>query len=398
MSTTRRTLLRHSATAALTTLGFPAILRAEGSRTAPLDAAMTTLLGRYGLPGGALGIARAGRLVYAKGFGFANKEHGTQVRPESLFRIASVSKPITAATILRLVEMGRMTLDEPALGLLGDDYLAGGVADARFMKITVRHLLQHAGGWDKARSGDPLFSSAQIARAMGVAAPADTRTTIRYVLQRALDFEPGSRFSYCNFGYCILGRIIEAVTRQSYADAVRSLVLRPSGISRMALGDATSARPGEVSYYQPGESTYGSFSLATNDANGGWVASVADLLRFTVRLDETAAQPLLKPATLQAVYTSVAPGSVGLTGAYHGLGWYVNPKGQGGRPNLWYIGGLPGTKSILTRLGDGFDWVVLLNQRPQPFDASNADIQKTIHKAAGDITEWPTHDLFSSLG
>ena len=155
---------------------------------------------------------------------------------------------------------------------------------------------------------------------------------------------------------------------------------------------------GEVSYYQPGETTYGGFSLATNDANGGWVASVADLLRITVRLDENAANPLLRPETLRSLYTSVAPGSIGLAGAYHGLGWYVNPKGQRGHPNLWYIGGLPGTKSILTRLGDGFDWVVLLNQRPHPYDASNSDIQRTIHKAAGEVQEWPTHDLFTSLG
>ncbi len=403
MGFTRRQVLKGAAA-----LGFPAIVRAEGSATAPLDAAMTRLLSSLGIPGGALGIARAGRLVYAKGFGLASRERGTGVAADSRFRVASVTKPITAAAILRLVEQGKLKLNEPVLPRLGLQPF-GGISDTRWGRVTVHHLLNHTGGWDKNVSGDAMFKSPQICSETGLAGPADARTTVRWMLGRKLDFEPGSRFSYCNFGYCVLGRLIEAVTGSNYENAVRRLVLKPCGIHHMDLGQSLRPLSGEVSYYHCdgslGDSVfprlpprvpwpYGTFSLEANDANGGWIANVSDLLRFTTALDERAHSPLLQSSTLQSIYSGAAPGSGG-GGEYQGLGWLVRPKGQGGRPNLWHIGGLPGTKTLLVRLGDGFDWAILFNSRPASFDPVNLQIQNTIYQAAREIAAWPDKDLFS---
>ncbi len=392
-------------------LGFPALVRAEAASTAPLDMAMARMLAKLGIPGGALGIARAGKLVYAKGFGFASKERGTGVETKSRFRIASVTKPFTAAAALRLVEQGKLGLDEPALPRLRLAPLNGDMVDSRWARITVRHLLNHTGGWDKALSGDAMFKSPEISRAAGVAGPVDANTTVRWMLGRRLDFEPGTRFSYCNFGYCLLGRLIEAVTGDSYESAMRRLVFSPCGIRHMELGRTLSARADEVSYYHcdgsRGESVfpglgsrvpwpYGSFALEANDANGGWIANVADLLRFTTSLDERASSPLLNSSTLQAIYSSEAPGSRG-TGAYQGLGWLVKPDGQAGRPDLWHVGGLPGTKALVERLGDGFDWAVLFNSRPASFDPVTLEIHNTIHAAAREITRWPEVNLFRGI-
>jgi hypothetical protein len=136
---------------------------------------------------------------------------------------------------------------------------------------------------------------------------------------------------------------------------------------------------------------YGTFSLEANDANGGWVANVTDMLRFLSSQDEGARKPLLQRESLNAIYNSAAPGS-GSDAAYYSLGWMVRPKGQAGRPNLWHIGGLPGTKTIAVRLGDGFDWIALFNSRPggdpDGFDRFNVEVQNTIHAAAGKITRW----------
>ncbi len=406
----KKAVTRRQFLGSATALGFPAIVRAAAGTTAPLDVAMARLLSSLGIPGGALGIARAGRLVYAKGFGVASRERNTGVTADSRFRIASVSKPFTAAAVLRLVEQGKLKLNEPVLPRLGLQPL-GGISDARWGRITARHLLNHTGGWDKGVSGDAMFKSPQICRETGIEGPADARTTVRWMLGRRLDFDPGTRYSYCNFGYCLLGRLIENVTGESYEHAMRTLVLRPCGIHHMDLGHTLRPLSQEVNYYHGdgslGDSVfprlpsrvpwpYGSFSLEANDANGGWVANVADLLRFATSLDEFSSSPLLQRSSLQAIYGGAAPGSQE-GGEYQGLGWVVRPKGQGGRPNLSHPGGLPGTKTFLARLGDGFDWAVLFNSRPASFDVVNQKIQNTIYQAAREISQWPTADLFGRV-
>ena len=392
---------RHFITASL---GFPAVLRGAESGMAALDVAMNELLQTHGIPGAVLGIARAGKIEYVKGFGLADRERGTAVTADSRFRLASVSKPITAAAVLRLCEQGKLSLDEAVLPKLELEPLSGGFGDARWGKITVRHLLQHTGGWDKGRSGDPLFKSLDICRAAGIEGPADARMTVRWMLGRKLDFEPGSRYAYANFGYCVLGRLIEAVTGTSYAAAVQRLVLSPCGASGMALAHSLEPLAGEVTYHERGTAPsvfpklgerapwpYGAFSMEANDANGGWVSSATDMLHFLTAMDENGRKPLLQRSTLEAVCSSPAPGS-GSDSAYYGLGWMVRPRGQGGRPNLWHIGGLPGTKVIAVRLGDGFDWVVMFNARPggdaDGYDEFNVEVQNKIHQAARKVTRW----------
>lgn len=395
MRWTRRTFV----TAAL---GFPAEVRA-GAGTEPLDEAMQGLLAKHEIPGGVLGIARAGKVAYAKGFGVANANTGERVTVESRFRLASVSKPITATAVLKLCEQGKLGLDESVLPRLELEPLSGKYGDSRWGQITVRHLLQHSGGWDKAKSGDALFKSPEICREAGIDGPADARLTVRWMLGRRLDFDPGSRFAYANFGYCVLGHLIEKVAGQSYDAAVRRLVLNPCGASGMQLGRSLESLPNEVRYHEPGTAPsvfphlgdrapwpYGAFSMEANAANGGWVANVSDVLRFLMPMDEQSRKPLLARSSLDAIYNSPAPGSG--EASFYGLGWMVRPRGQGGRPNIWHIGGLPGTKVIAVRLGDGFDWAVMFNARPggdaDGFDRFNAEVQNTIHQAARKVERW----------
>jgi N-acyl-D-amino-acid deacylase len=338
---------------------------------ANVDVAISELMTRWGIPGGAVGVIKDGRLVYARGFGYADVESQSVATPEALFRIASVSKPVTAAAIGLLAQQGRLSLDGPAFALLPQfTPLPGATVDPRLARITVRHLLQHSGGWDSAATFDPMFLSTQIAAATGTPAPASVDAIVRYMMGQPLSFEPGTRFAYSNFGYAVLGRIIESLTGRSYEDFEKDSVLAPVGVTRMRLGRTLYAdrMPDEARYYDPGTVDsvfpgvgvvpvpYGGFNLEAMDSHGGWVASVVDLARFE-------------------------------------KAWVV-PPAQG----YWaQEGGLPGTTSIMARNATGLAWVAVFNAREmRPSSWFQAEFGEVLRQAVNGVTAWPTDDLFAS--
>ena len=198
----------------------------------PFDAAMTRLIHEWDLAGGSLAVSHNGRLLLARGYGIADKATGAPVTPRTRFRLGSLSKPITAVAILKLVEEGKLRLDDPILPLLGDLVApAQTVRDPRVRAITVRHLLQHTGGFDREASGDPMFMprAAAALERQRATPPPTCAVILRNVLDGPLDFDPGAREAYSNFGYCILGRIIERVTGTPYVEFARSRLLEPAG-------------------------------------------------------------------------------------------------------------------------------------------------------------------------
>src|SRR5207302_1075124 len=123
--------------------------------------------------------------------------------------------------------------------------------DERWKDVTISHLLHHRGGWDRDKSFDPMFHSGPIVRELKIDPPAGADAVVRYMLRRPLDFTPGARYVYCNFGYCLLGRVIEKVTGERYEDYVKKEVLAPLGIGRMRQGRTLlkDRAPDEVKYY-----------------------------------------------------------------------------------------------------------------------------------------------------
>jgi len=394
--------------------------RGQAQRLESFDREMEQFMQARGVPGGALAVAKDGRLVYARGYGWADRDKKEAVRPESLFRIASISKPITGVAVLKLVEDGRLRLDDRAFELLRLTPVLepGKTADPRLERITVRQLLQHTGGWDRDKSFDPMFRSRQIARAVGVEPPAGPEAVIRYMLGQPLDFDPGARYAYSNFGYCVLGRIIEKVSGMSYERYVKRHVLAPAGVTQMRLGASLQSGPDEVRYYTadngtaasvfPGLTgkvpwTYGAFNLEAMDAHGGWIASAVDLVRLTTALDDPRRSPLRKPETLRALYAR-PEGRAGrkedgsLTASYYAAGWSVRPVGadgeQTGKANYWHNGSLPGTATLLVRRWDGLTWAALFNQRSEDKKLPDGAIDGALHRAAAAVNEWPEGDLF----
>ena len=218
---------------------------------ASYDRTIAELMREHDIPGAAVAVVRHGRLVYARGFGMADRVNAVPVQPASLFRIASLSKPITAVAVMKLVEDRQLDLDARVFGDLLTGIEPHAVADPKMNEITVRDLLRHSGGFDAKRSGDPHFKQEKISRSIRKKRPLECKDIITYMKGRQLDFSPGERNAYSNFGYCALGRVIEQASGMPYEDYVRKEILSPAGAERIRIADpfVGGALKNEVKYY-----------------------------------------------------------------------------------------------------------------------------------------------------
>jgi CubicO group peptidase (beta-lactamase class C family) len=388
-----------------------------------LDKLLTSFVGQHHIPGAALAVTRRGQLVYARGCGFADVAKHEAVQPQSLFRIASLSKPITAMAILKLMEQGRLKLENPILDYLPETPLLSAKKRANhpWKNITIQQCLQHTAGWDSKASFDPMFRPILIAKALKTQSPPSANQIVSYMSTKPTDFPAGERYAYSNFGYCVLGRVIEHTSGQSYEQYVQEQVLKPISITSARLGKTQlkDRAPGEVRYYdedktgpsvfanhfqQTVPTPYGVWSLEALDANGGWIFSAVDLVRFISILDESDPTRFIQPATRKLLITSRPTGSAGFTKSgepketFYGYGWLVRPARKADRANLWHQGALDGTSSLMVHRADDVDWAILFNTR-QKVDGQlpAAAIENRIHEAINSIKHWPDTDLFPTI-
>jgi len=382
------------------------------------DDMMTALIKKWDVPGAALAVAHHGKLLLVRGYGLANTERSIPVEPTSLFRLASLSKTVTAVAVLQLVQDGRLKLDDKVVSILGDiGPRADRITDARVHDITVRHLLQHSGGFDRSRSGDVVFlpGAAEAAQRQGGPLPPDCPTIMRDTLERKLDFTAGERFAYSNIGYCILGRVVERVTGVTYETHVRQHVLGPVGATRMKIGHTLRPADGEVTYYDyrgakdvkamPGlglkiaPQPYGAFAIETMDSYGGWIGAPVDYLRFILGIDGRRGVALLNTGTLAEMNARTRLDAVTAdgdesngNGVFYGLGIRIRPVANGA--NLFHTGSLPGTNTLAVRTADGFAWVVAFNSRPKDRNGFRGEVDRGLWVAKGKVKRWPDGDLF----
>jgi CubicO group peptidase (beta-lactamase class C family) len=388
---------------------------------AAFDQVMTRLMAKWEIPGGQLAIAKDGRLVFNHAYGYGDVEQAQPVQTDSLFRIASVTKPFTGVAILKLIQDGKLTLDDKAFRVLGAlQPPAGAEVDPRLYDITIQNLLQHTGGWDGSTGVEPMAPpfSLMAAQSLGVPNPPSCESIIRWMMGVPLDFTPGTRYAYSNFGYCVLGRVIEAVSGMSYEAYVKTQVLAPLGITDMRIaGTLLSERAlGEVKYYPPpgavpfvsvypGEGfvslPYGAYYLRGMEAHGGWIATAADLVRFTLGIDGQRPPALLNPEMVRAMLytpvpqsdTAVSSGAGNEAGGY-GLTWIVQLTDTG--PVMSHAGALIGsTMAFMVRRPDGVTLAFTFNSQPEDGGAVFAEAIAALLAAVQEVRGWPAGDQFT---
>ncbi len=389
--------------------------RTERAAIPQIDQAIKGLMRKYEIPGGTVAVMKDGKLVYAAAYGYADKALKEKAKPETLFRIASVSKTITAVAILQLVQEGKLSLDERAFEILDDlRPPVGSSPDPRLGQITVRDLLRHSGGWVTDEAGDPQFASLQIAQALGTPSPPDARSVIGFWMGEPLQFTPGTRYSYSNFGYNVLGRILEKRTGMSYENCVLSRVLLPAGVRRMKIGATLKEQraDGEGAYHaNAGAPTmdavfpslgrvpeaYGGWSHAVLDSHGGWIASGMDLMRFVRVVEGSGGQDKLLSDEMLAKMTQYQglPGPGQSPAKYYGLGWGVEFPGTP-QEEWGHSGALSGCNAtLLIRRADGISYAVLFNVLPDDFATFFDELMPGMRAAINAVPRWPNKDLFS---
>jgi len=373
------------------------------------------------IPSASLAIARHGRVVYARAFGWAEVAAHEAVQPDSLFRVASVSKTFTAAAIMLLVQRGRLKLSDAAFPLLALRMPPNKreQPDLRLDKVTIHNLLCHTGGWSRGTAKnpfetwtgfDPMFFPVEIAQSLDVPSPASPMDIVRFMTTRPLEFDPGTRYAYSNFGYCVLGRVIEKVSGAPYGEFVRNELLRPMGIQDARLGKSliSNRAPREVHYRPFGDQTpnsknvfggpdvqwcYGGFELEAMDSHGGWLATASDLARFAASLDIAAPSRPLNADSIQQMFvrpqeTGYAANGVELP-AWYAHGWHMQstvPEGTA----AWHDGLFGGTSAFVMRRPDGIVWAMIFNTDNDDSRQVPSEVMAPrINRLADSITKWP---------
>lgn len=335
-----------------------------------MDSIMQRYLKRWEIHGAQLAISRHDSLLYARGFGYADKDRKIPMEPSYIMRMASVSKLITATGIMKLRDMGKIRLSDKVFGpkgILNDTFYVNSIRDKRYFDITVEQLLRHKAGFTN-YAGDAIFSTRYIMQQNRLTTPPDHRTLLRIVLRRHLGYTPGTAQRYCNIGYTLLSLIIEKRTGMSYENFMQRYVLYPAGCYdfHIAGNYLKDRRPNETVYYMHSSSVpvpefnnsgrmvvrcYGENDITTALGAGAWVASAAELCRLVASIDGDRIVPdVISPQAVKLM-TQEMPDH------QFSLGWNFTPRN---RP--WIrTGSLVGTSALVLRYPDGECWVFITN-------------------------------------
>jgi CubicO group peptidase (beta-lactamase class C family) len=306
---------------------------------------LMTMYQKYGQFNGAVLVAENGRVVYQKGFGFANLEWNNPNTIDTKFRIASITKSFTAVIVFRLIEQGKLRLDGKV-----SDYLPD-YPKAKGDKISINHLLTHTAGLRGDVTDFPGNSNNFPDYVAKINAGfTSTDELVKRISEPDLAFEPGTKFSYSNNGYILLGAIIEKVAGKSYEKVLDEEILTPLGMKNAGLAYKTPILTKRADGYDHNFYGYQNGADILVAANGGMYSTVGDLFLF----DEALYTNKLLSQKSKDVMFSVTPYVV----AY---GWKVKKPANGKSRNIIETdGSLPGFNSLMVRLIDGKQTIVLL--------------------------------------
>ena len=333
-----------------------------------MDKEIRRYLAKWDMYGASFAIMRNDSLIYAKGYGWADKAVNDTMNVGHILRVASVSKLITAIGIMKLQDDGKLSIKDKVFGetgVLKNTSLDSLAKDTSYRHMTIEHLLRHQGGFYR----DPLFSSKDVKLQMRLDHPPTADDFFRLVLSRKPNFTPGTGTKYSNVGYLLLSRIIEHVTGEPYEKYIRENVLEPAGCFDMHISGNyyKDKRINEVRYYTHKgdgqfipeytgsgkivERSYGGNNITLLSGAGAWCASTVELARLVASIDGKDEIPDILSKEAIAQMTQY------INKDTYSLGWNQTCPEKG-----WdRTGTLSGTTALIRYFPDGECWLFVSN-------------------------------------
>ncbi len=372
----------------------------DSEQTEKFDREMLKFMKYWDLKGGSFALMRNDSLLYAKGYGYADLEKEQMCEVVNTFRVASVSKLITATAIMRLIEEGRIELDSQVFGeegILNDPQFLD-LKYKNLRSITVEHLLRHTAGFSSP-VGDPAFSHHNIARSLDKELPLSVDDLVVYATHNRLKTQPGSSYDYSNLGYIILGKVVEAASGMEYESYVQREVLAKADCHDIYIGmsfpeDRVSY---EVQYYEVKEAepveaydgsgrevmkSSGGNNITALEGAGGWVGSPVEILRLVASINGEGSKKdiLSKESVGLMTYDSKRDRPMGWA-SVHGTEWLRS-------------GSMAGTTALIKHQEDGYTWIFVVNSSSWNGHRLSNYMSSNISRYISSVKEWPAQDLF----
>jgi D-alanyl-D-alanine carboxypeptidase len=313
------------------------VFQAIPVRADKVDDTVRAEMQKQRIPGLSIAVVKEGKVVKAEGYGLANVEHQAPARPETVYKIASVSKQFFATGIMLLAQDGRLSVDDKV-----GKHLDG--ATEIWKDITLRHLLTHTSGIVREAPGfDPFKVQPDF-------------DVIKTAFGLPLRFTPGEKYEYCNVGYFSLAEIITRLSGKPWHEFLNERVFAPSGMTATLPTTASGIVPNRADGYEwnKGQLRNATDYLAMRPS-GAFLSSVLDLAKWDAQLYT---DRILTAATREQMWTPVRLNS-GVSHPY-GFGWELRPMGSHKRAS--HGGSLPGFRSHYSRfLDDRLSIIVLTN-------------------------------------
>ena len=373
----------------------------EYEETRRFDASINRFMRYWGIRGGSFALMRNDSLLYAKGYGFANTQDSIPCEVRNIFRVASVSKLLTAVAVMHLEETGQLSTQDFVFGEDGilNDSLFLDYRDKKIKKVTVEHLLRHTSGFSNPH-GDAAFNMELVAQFLDKPLPLSMDDMVLYATKNRLRAVPGGRFNYSNLGYIVLSKVIEKVSGIPYETYIKDSILAPIGCYDIHLANNYSDgfRENEVTYYEvkeaepvpayDGSDTLVMKSLGGNDVHGlygagGWVASPVELLKLVSAINKCPVrEDFLTPESINFM-TPYGKNAVP-------AGWASSSS------NFWLrTGSMSGTSALIKAQKNGYTWVFISNSSSWNGPGLARQMNREITRALLKVKKWPEADYFA---
>jgi len=320
---------------------------AQTPLSSTIDGLVKEQIHTYNIPGLSIAVTRQDQITFSRSYGLADVENQVRVTPLTLFRIGSITKPITATATMMLAERGELDLDAPV-----ERYCP--VFHEKSWPVTTRELLAHLGGVRGFRvdngASPELLSTAHYDR---------LNDSISLFASDPLAFKPGTQYEYSNYGYDLIGCVLEGALGKQFEELLRRIVFQPAGMTTTRIDDLTQIIPNRSRSYTHAKDgsvrNAKSIDLSNRIPAAGILSTADDIARFAIVLESG---KLLSPKALQVMWAEQATDSGKSTG--YALGWMI--RTHRGSQAVAHTGEQPGSSTLLYLLpAKHVSFVVLAN-------------------------------------